>query len=191
MMQMEKLSPSDRRQILKLIPRLMVYPEQNGTVSHFSAFTGCLNGLQRFKMHLRPPRLAAEQGFDTRKLPSLPRNKSAIDVFGDVLRYLFNATKRYIQERQGVDMWNSVEDDIHFILSHPNGWEGRQQAEMRRAAVTAGLVASEAEAVERVSFVTEGEASLHFCLNKIPTALEGFVRKNDHSFQSFIHNVID
>ena len=128
-------------------------------------------------MHLRLPCLAAEQGFDARKLPPLPRNKSAIDVFADVLHYLFDATKRYIQERQGVDMWNSVEDDIHFILSHPNGWEGRQQSEMRRAAVTAGLVATDAQAAERVSFVTEGEASLHFCLNKIPVALEGFVRK--------------
>lgn len=133
-------------------------------------------------MHLRPPRLAAEQGFDVRKLPPLPRNKTAIDVFGDVLHYLFDATKRYIQERQGVDMWNSVEDDIHFILSHPNGWEGKQQSDMRRAAVIAGLVASDAQAAERVSFVTEGEASLHFCLNKIPAALEGFVRETARRF---------
>lgn len=133
-------------------------------------------------MHLRPPRLAAEQGFDVRKLPPLPRNKTAIDVFGDVLHYLFDATKRYIQERQGVDMWNSVEDDIHFILSHPNGWEGKQQSDMRRAAVIAGLVASDAQAAERVSFVTEGEASLHFCLNKIPAALEGFVRETTRHF---------
>ena len=143
-------------------------------------------------MHLRPPRLAAEQGFDARKLPPLPRNKSAIDVFADVLHYLFDATKRYIQERQGVDMWNSVEDDIHFILSHPNGWEGRQQSEMRRAAVTAGLVATEAQAVEQVGFVTEGEASLHFCLNKIPAALEGFVsKKKTRYFKFFVDNMID
>ncbi len=74
-------------------------------------------------------------------------------------------------------MWNSVEDDINFILSHPNGWEGRQQSEMRNAAISAGLVKSEAEALDRVSFVTEGEASLHYCLNNIPTVLERLVRK--------------
>ncbi len=74
-------------------------------------------------------------------------------------------------------MWNSVEDDINFILSHPNGWEGRQQSEMRNAAISAGLVKNEAEALDRVSFVTEGEASLHYCLNNIPTVLERLVRK--------------
>ena len=105
------------------------------------------------------------------------RNKIATAIYSDVLRYLFDATKRYIQERQGDDMWNSVEDDINFILSHPNGWEGRQQSEMRNAAISAGLVKSEAEALDRVSFVTEGEASLHYCLNNIPTVLERLVRK--------------
>ena len=128
-------------------------------------------------MHLRPPRLAAEQGFDAGNLPPLPRNKTAIAIYSDVLRYLFDATKRYIQERQGDDMWNSVKDDINFILSHPNGWEGRQQSEMRNAAISAGLVKNEAEALDQVSFVTEGEASLHYCLNNIPTVLERLVRK--------------
>jgi len=74
-------------------------------------------------------------------------------------------------------MWNSVKDDINFILSHPNGWEGRQQSEMRNAAISAGLVKNEAEALDQVSFVTEGEASLHYCLNNIPTVLERLVRK--------------
>ncbi|KAF8632436.1 hypothetical protein AX15_001879 [Amanita polypyramis BW_CC] len=63
---------------------------------------------------------------------------------------------------------------MHFILSHPNGWEGKQQADMRRAAISAGLVRTTSEAVERVTFVTEGEASLHFCLNKIPLAMEKY-----------------
>jgi len=46
---------------------------------------------------------------------------------------------------------------------------------MRRAAISAGLVANLAEASERISFVTEGEASLHFCLNKISAALKKYV----------------
>ena len=46
---------------------------------------------------------------------------------------------------------------------------------MRRAAINAGLVATVSEASERISFVTEGEASLHFCLNKISVALKKYV----------------
>ena len=85
-------------------------------------------------------------------------------------------------------MWNSIEDDINFILSHPNGWEGRQQSEMRNAAISAGLVKSEAEALDRVSFVTEGEASLHYCLNSIPTVLERLVRKAVTHFLGSVDN---
>ncbi|KAF8333720.1 hypothetical protein F5887DRAFT_993201 [Amanita rubescens] len=69
-------------------------------------------------------------------------------------------------------MLDSIGDNIKFVLSHPNGWEGKQQSQMRRAAIDAGLVANMSEALTRIDFVTEGEASLHFCLNKIPTALE-------------------
>ena len=138
--------------------------------------------LQRSRYYLCPSRLAAEQGFDVRKLPPLPRNKTAIDVFGDILRYLFNATRRYIQERLGVDLWNSVQVGMHFILSYPNGWEGRPLAEMRCAAVSAGLVADAWEALERVRFVAEGEACLRFCLNKNSITLQGCVRNISHFY---------
>ena len=90
---------------------------------------------------------------------------------------MYTSTKRYIRERQGDDAWNSVATNIEFILSHPNGWEGKQQSEMRHAAINAGLVATASEASERISFVTEGEASLHFCLNKMPAAFQKYVRQ--------------
>jgi len=127
-----------------------------------------------FKLHLRPPHLITEQGFNVKDIPPLPRNKTVIDIFSDLLTYMYKSTKRYIRERQGDDIWESVGTNIEFILSHPNGWEGKQQSEMRRAAITAGLVANASEATDRISFVTEGEASLHFCLNKIPAALQKY-----------------
>ncbi|PFH47733.1 hypothetical protein AMATHDRAFT_151430 [Amanita thiersii Skay4041] len=136
-----------------------------------------IEGLQTaawFKLHFRPPHLEREHDSEIKDLPQLPKNKTAIQVFADMLTYLFKSTKQYIRERQGVPFWNSLESSIDFVLSHPNGWEGKQQAEMRHAAVMAGLVPNEEEGKKRISFVTEGEASLHFCLNKIPDAL------NDH-----------
>ena len=94
-----------------------------------------------------------------------------VDVFADFLRYLLECASVFIQDihANGPDLWNSVKSQIYFVLSHPNGWEGTQQSEMRRAAVLAGLVPDNAIGHSRLSFVTEGEASLHFSVeNGLP-----------------------
>ena len=132
----------------------------------------------RFKLHLRPAHLVVEQSFNVKDIPPLPPNKTVIDVFGDLLGYLYKSTKQYIQERQGNAILESVGANIDFILSHPNGWEGKQQHEMRHAAITAKLVNNMPEALKRISFVTEGEAGLHFCLNNVPTTLDEYVSLN-------------
>ena len=62
-------------------------------------------------------------------------------------------------------MWDSFGDRIDFVLSHPNGWEGLQQGKMRQAAIHAGLIPDTDGGHSRVHFVTEGEASLHYCIN--------------------------
>ena len=87
-----------------------------------------------------------------------------VQVFADFLKYLLECASSYIQQAHfnGPDLWNSVKTHIDFVLSHPNGWEGTEQSEMRRAAVLAGLVPDNASGHSRLSFVTEGEASLHF-----------------------------
>ena len=94
-----------------------------------------------------------------------------VEVFADFLRYLLECAASYIQNTHanGPDLWNSVKSDIDYVLSHPNGWEGTQQSEMRRAAVLAGLVTDDGIGHSRLSFVTEGEASLHFAVqNGLP-----------------------
>ena len=94
-----------------------------------------------------------------------------VDVFADFLRYLLKCASSYIRSTHanGPDLWKSVESDIDFVLSHPNGWEGTQQIEMRRAAVLGGLVPDNASGHSRLSFVTEGEACLHFSIqNGLP-----------------------
>ena len=99
-------------------------------------------------------------------IPQLPRNKSAVEVLGDFLKYLYQCARTYIQDTHasGKDLWKSVQKDIDFVLTHPNGWEGAQQSQIRRAAVLAGLIPDNQHGQSRVQFVTEGEASLHFCL---------------------------
>ena len=100
------------------------------------------------------------------RLPPLPYNKTATDVFADFLGYLFRCTRTFLIETHanGQALWDNVERHLQFVLSHPNGWEGAQQSKMRRAAVLGGLIPDTDEGRSRVRFVTEGEASLHACV---------------------------
>ncbi|KAI0738316.1 hypothetical protein C8Q80DRAFT_271627 [Daedaleopsis nitida] len=118
-----------------------------------------------FKLHLRPHNLTSTEI----ELPALPAGKTAVQVFADFLRYLWQCTGEYIQQigPQERQMWDSLRDDTVFVLSHPNGWEAAQQSMMRDAAVLAGLVSDSPAGHERIHFVTEGEAGLHYCLHKL------------------------
>ncbi|KAK0184554.1 hypothetical protein F5146DRAFT_1145410 [Armillaria mellea] len=119
---------------------------------------------EKFKLHLRPP---VESDTINQAISPLPPGKDVLTLFADFYAYLFECAKTFIQQTHpsGMTFWSSVEDSIEFILSHPNGWEGRQQEQMRRAVVQGGLVSDDAKSA-RVHFVTEGEASLHFCIQK-------------------------
>ena len=97
--------------------------------------------------------------------PDLPPGKSAQDLFVDFIRYLFDSAKAFIQESEpmGDQIWESVEQNIDLVLAHPNGWEGREQQFLREFIVKASIFTEE-EALSRVSFVTEGEATFNFCV---------------------------
>ena len=79
---------------------------------------------------------------------------------------MYTCARTYIEESHanGADLWTSVEDEIQFILTHPNGWEGIQQTRFRKACVSAGLIPDTTAGRSRIAFVTEGEASLHFAI---------------------------
>lgn len=118
----------------------------------------------RFKLHLRPKKKSSAHV--TGDIPPLPKNKSALDVFADFLKYLHICARTFITETHpnGSDLWNSLIKRTEFVLTHPNGWEGSQQSQMRKTAVMAGLIPDTDEGQARLTFVTEGEASLHFCI---------------------------
>jgi hypothetical protein len=75
------------------------------------------------------------------EIPRLPLNKSVVEVFADFLAYLLECAASYIQDTHanGGQLWASVKDEIHFVLSHPNGWEGAQQEEMLKAGISKAL----------------------------------------------------
>jgi hypothetical protein len=99
----------------------------------------------------------------------LPQGKSAVDVFADFLKYLNQCARNYITETHIAGKSLLASGKVEYILSHPNAWEGPQQALMRNAAVQAGLIKNTGSDRDRISFISEGEASLNFCLEKALT----------------------
>jgi hypothetical protein len=95
----------------------------------------------------------------------LPKGKTIIDVCADLLSYLFESAKDQFKdyEPNGNLRWSRVSDNIELVLTHPNGWGGPQQTQLRAAAIKARIVPDTPSGHSRVHFVTEGEASFHFC----------------------------
>ena len=75
-----------------------------------------------------------------------------------------NQCVRYDIERMHPEILSSLNADVDFILTHPNGWDTTQQARMRQAAINAGLVPDDAGGHSRIHFMMEGEANLFYCL---------------------------
>ncbi|KAJ2913608.1 hypothetical protein MD484_g6805, partial [Candolleomyces efflorescens] len=109
-----------------------------------------------FKLHIRPK--DGSTADITSKIPPLPVGKTVVQVVADYLKYLFDCAASYIKDTHanGQDLWLSVQNDIDFVLSHPNGWEGFQQTQIRQAVVSAGLVPDTTAGHGRVSFISEG-----------------------------------
>ena len=52
---------------------------------------------------------------------------------------------------------------MDVVIAHPNGWGLKEQDFLRKAAVAAGYATSQ-NAQSQIKFVTEAEASVHFCI---------------------------
>ena len=124
-----------------------------------------MNSGVRFKLHLHPKVIETAYITVLNKNP-LPAGIPVVNIFADLLRYLYRCTKEYFEQSHtsGDTLWVSLQKDVHFVLTHPNGWGGFQQGQMKEAALKAGLVPDMDTANANISFVTEGEASLNYCI---------------------------
>jgi hypothetical protein len=101
-------------------------------------------------------------------------------------------TRAYIEDTHAerTDLWKSVEGHAEFVLTHPNGWRAPQVAQMRAAAIHADLVPDNSEGHARIQFMTEGEASLHYCVRnncasdvmKVNSVILDSIRQSDVCF---------
>lgn len=121
---------------------------------------------KHFKLHMHPPDMAPASGF---QLDPLPTGVTIDQIYCDFFRYLLAQTKVFFEESNldGPTIWKSMFSTMQIVIAHPNGWGIREQGVLRNAAVKAKLSSGE-DASTRLTFVSEAEASLHFCLNSEP-----------------------
>ncbi|KAG8919318.1 hypothetical protein FRC02_001749 [Tulasnella sp. 418] len=166
------------------VPTVMLY-DRNGTVQAAGSeiFDPEINLRARregwlrvewFKLLLRPR--GANDALENAPISPLPLGKPIVDVVGDFLAYMSRSAISHFRDQMAFseDIWRRVKDNIVYVLSHPNGWETYQHSQMRRAAIRGGLVPDTDQGRSRIQFVSEGEASLHWCMvnNLARTALK-------------------
>ncbi|KAL0949368.1 hypothetical protein HGRIS_009437 [Hohenbuehelia grisea] len=115
-----------------------------------------------WKLHLRPEHLPLVRGLE---LPELPPGVSTNKVLSDFFGFVKRQIQIYIQRSyaDGSRLWDELFPSMFAILTTPNGWEGIQQARMREAAISGGLV--DADGGRRIRFVTEAEAAVLYAAN--------------------------
>lgn len=116
-----------------------------------------------FKLHLHPSDMRAKHDL---KLDPLPLGVNIRQIYSDFLGYLLKHTRAYFEDRilDGKQIWERYSPTMEVVIAHPNGWGIREQAFLRSAAVAAGFSTSD-QAPAKVRFVTEAEASVHFCIH--------------------------
>ena len=124
---------------------------------------------EHFKLHVHPSSMSATHFGN---LIPFPPQVTIERIYADLLRYLFDRTKRYFEEKEfefegAKQIWNRLESGnaIDFVLCHPTGWGISEQMMLRNAVVDAKLAPSMQIAEEHVQFLGEAEASVHFVMS--------------------------
>ncbi|CEL60592.1 hypothetical protein RSOLAG1IB_03830 [Rhizoctonia solani AG-1 IB] len=119
---------------------------------------------ENFKLHLHPIDMRASDI----QLDPLPDGVPLSQIYSDFLGYLFRQTRAKFEDKilDGKNIWEKYMPTMEVILAHPNGWHTREQFFLRNAAVECGVFNTpEATIADRIRFVTEAEASVHYCIH--------------------------
>lgn len=83
-------------------------------------------------------------------------------IYTDFLRYLLQHTQFYFEKYVvgGEKEWKENSPNMLVVLCHPNGWSTREQHFLRQALHNVGAGYRSC----KINFVTEAEASVHFCM---------------------------
>ncbi|KDQ12481.1 hypothetical protein BOTBODRAFT_161662 [Botryobasidium botryosum FD-172 SS1] len=118
---------------------------------------------EHWKLHLHPSTMKAELNIQVKPLPP---DVSVEKIYADFIGYLYGQTRIYFYDHiiDGERVWKAQKTSIDFVVAHPNGWGLKEQTLIRNAAIAANLVSSEKVAREKIKFVSEAEASVHFVI---------------------------
>jgi hypothetical protein len=125
----------------------------------------CLSGLSEFsplcQLHCHPMHM--NNSASLKDIPKLPQSVTIDTVYMDFLIYLRTCTRDFFIDStiNGSDIWDRLQNDIHLILTIPNGWDISQHTFLRTVAQRSGWV-KQGKAFSNVIFVTESEASVHY-----------------------------
>ena len=99
------------------------------------------------------------------EIPPLPRNVPIDKIYSDMYRWLIQHATNFFKSHtvDGEEIWDRIWAHSTIILATPNGWEIPQQHLLRKAVVMSGALPANFEE-DRLDFVTEGEASVHYAL---------------------------
>ncbi|KAG8792445.1 hypothetical protein FRC12_006092 [Ceratobasidium sp. 428] len=118
---------------------------------------------KHFKLHLHPSDMKAKHNI---KLNALPNGISLRQIYTDFLGYLMKHTQAFFEDRivDGPLIWKNYRSKMEVVIAHPNGWGIREQTFLRAVAIDANFAS--ASSSSKIRFVTEAEASVHFCINQ-------------------------
>ncbi|CUA78451.1 hypothetical protein RSOLAG22IIIB_07089 [Rhizoctonia solani] len=127
---------------------------------------------KHFKLHLQPEELRKPD----MKLEPLPPGITLTQIYSDYFGYLLKATKACVEKRipLGKEIWEKYKSTMEVVIAHPNGWDTPEQDFLRKAVIDCGFV----DLHGRVQFVTEAEASIHFCIHHSNLSSKLQVRTN-------------
>ncbi|KAG8747460.1 hypothetical protein FRC12_014070, partial [Ceratobasidium sp. 428] len=115
-----------------------------------------------FKLHLHPKAMRQKHNVAVQPLPDgIPLEK----IYADFMIYLMQHTQATFESHvvEGAKCWKELRDDMTIVLAHPNGWTIQEQNLLRQAAIAAEYT-TEARGHAQIHFVSEAEASMHFCM---------------------------
>ncbi|KAH7088645.1 hypothetical protein BKA62DRAFT_835565 [Auriculariales sp. MPI-PUGE-AT-0066] len=151
------------------VPSVVGY-DSKGTAIRFGAQAVDAESLENiqlvkwFKLHLHPDTMKAANNLTP---PSLPAGVSLKTVYKDLLAYLFKYARDYIDATSvdigGGKLWSRLGPKFELCLAIPNGWNESQQQFLREAVVAADILPANHEA-QRLKFVSEAEAAVHFAI---------------------------
>ncbi|KZV99293.1 hypothetical protein EXIGLDRAFT_831623 [Exidia glandulosa HHB12029] len=115
-----------------------------------------------FKLHLHPSTMRSSSNI---AVPPLPPKITLKQVYADFLSFIFKHAVEFFttSAHDGERIWSRLNNTVVIILATPNGWDSYQQGFLHDAIVVAGVLPQGFEP-DRLQFVTEAEASVHYAL---------------------------